>query len=139
MLRSDEEVRGDEVTPARRRMLDAAIEAFAEHGYGGTGTRDIARRAGRSPASVYVHYPSKEHLLFGASILGHQEALEVVLDAVSGAGNRRSLSRRCTIDDQFANSPKSASKAFEKSATRPASRVSTMFSRLLVKALRVQL
>lgn len=87
MLRSDEEVRGDEVTPARRRMLDAAIEAFAEHGYGGTGTRDIARRAGRSPASVYVHYPSKEHLLFGASILGHQEALEVVLDAVSGAGD----------------------------------------------------
>ena len=57
----------DELTSAQRRVLDAAIDVFAEHGYAGTSTRDIAVRAGRSPAVVYVHHPSKEDLLFAIS------------------------------------------------------------------------
>jgi AcrR family transcriptional regulator len=47
----------DEVTPdAARRLLVAAVEAFAERGYHATTTRDIAGRAGMSPAALYIHY-----------------------------------------------------------------------------------
>lgn len=60
---------------ARRRILDAAAGVFAERGYGGTSTRDIAAAAGRSPAAVYVHYPSKEELLYAISAQGHADSL----------------------------------------------------------------
>lgn len=64
--------------PARERLLAAAVEAFAEHGYGATTTRDIASRAGMSPAAVYVHHATKEDLLFAISEAGHIEALDVI-------------------------------------------------------------
>jgi AcrR family transcriptional regulator len=49
-----------EVTPeAARKLLVAAVEAFAERGYHATTTRDIAGRAGMSPAALYIHYKTK--------------------------------------------------------------------------------
>ena len=62
----------------RARLLDAAVTAFAEKGFHGTTTRDIAGAAGMSPAAVYVHHKSKEELLFLISQAGHQEALDVL-------------------------------------------------------------
>ncbi|GAC58340.1 putative TetR family transcriptional regulator [Gordonia hirsuta DSM 44140 = NBRC 16056] len=59
----------------RTRLLNAAVEAFAERGFHGTTTRDLATAAGMSPAAVYVHYPSKEHLLYELSLAGHQKTL----------------------------------------------------------------
>ncbi len=41
---------------ARERLINAAVDAFAENGFAGTTTRDIASRAGMSPAAVYVHH-----------------------------------------------------------------------------------
>nr|MDT0526602.1 helix-turn-helix domain-containing protein [Streptomyces sp. DSM 41633] len=64
-----EETGGDdapwgEVTPeAARRLLVAAVDSFAERGYHATTTRDIAGRAGMSPAALYIHYKTKEELL----------------------------------------------------------------------------
>ncbi|ADB31294.1 transcriptional regulator, TetR family [Kribbella flavida DSM 17836] len=66
---------------AARRLLTGAIDAFAERGFQATTTRDIASRAGMSPAALYVHYPSKERLLFEISLYGHRAALEVLRDA----------------------------------------------------------
>lgn len=68
---------------AARRLLTGAIDAFAERGFQATTTRDIASRAGMSPAALYVHYPSKERLLFEISRYGHQAALDVLRDADS--------------------------------------------------------
>jgi AcrR family transcriptional regulator len=64
-----------QISAAQRRLLDAAVDAFAEQGFGGTSTRDIAVRAGRSQAAVYVHYESKEALLYAVSVRGHADAL----------------------------------------------------------------
>jgi AcrR family transcriptional regulator len=73
------------VTPdAARRMLIAAAHAFADRGYHATTTRDIAARAGMSPAAVYIHYKSKEDLLFQISKIGHETSL-AVLTSVTGA------------------------------------------------------
>jgi AcrR family transcriptional regulator len=68
-----------------RRLLGAAAEAFADQGYHATSTRDIASRAGLSPAGVYVHFPSKEELLFQVSRSGHEDALALVQQAIAGA------------------------------------------------------
>lgn len=71
------------VATARERLLDAAVDAFAEHGFNATTTRDIAFRAGMSPAAVYVHHATKEDLLFTVSLTGHQAALAVMEKACS--------------------------------------------------------
>jgi AcrR family transcriptional regulator len=62
----------------RARLLDAAVAAFAEKGFHGTTTRDIAAAAGMSPAALYVHHRSKEELLHLISRSGHERTLALV-------------------------------------------------------------
>ncbi|WP_406491818.1 TetR/AcrR family transcriptional regulator [Streptomyces sp. NBC_01604] len=77
-----------EVTPdAARRLLVAAVEAFAERGYHATTTRDIAGRAGMSPAALYIHYKTKEELLHRISRIGHEKAVEILRVAAGGKGS----------------------------------------------------
>jgi AcrR family transcriptional regulator len=54
-----------------RRLLDAGCQAFAVAGFHGTTTRDITNAAGMSPAALYVHFKSKEDLLFRISSAAH--------------------------------------------------------------------
>ncbi|WP_030778915.1 TetR/AcrR family transcriptional regulator [Streptomyces sp. NRRL S-920] len=76
-----------EVSPdAARRLLIAAVEAFAERGYHATTTRDIASRAGMSPAALYIHYKTKEELLHRISRIGHDKALTILRTAADGDG-----------------------------------------------------
>ena len=76
-----------EVTPdAARRLVTAAVHAFAERGYHATTTRDIAGRAGMSPAALYIHYKTKEELLLQISSVGHRLALGILEDAVNADG-----------------------------------------------------
>lgn len=76
-----------EVTPdAARRLLVAAVEAFAERGYHATTTRDIAGRAGMSPAALYIHYKTKEELLHRISRIGHQKAVDILRTAAQAEG-----------------------------------------------------
>lgn len=80
----------DEVTPeAARRLLIAAVEAFAERGYHATTTRDIAGRAGMSPAALYIHYKTKEELLHRISRIGHDKALDILRTAARREGSAR--------------------------------------------------
>jgi AcrR family transcriptional regulator len=56
------------VQPAERsasaqRVLDAALELFAEHGFEGTSLQQIADRLGVTKAAVYYHFRSKDDLL----------------------------------------------------------------------------
>ena len=82
-----EDMPWDEVTPeAARKLLVAAVEAFAERGYHATTTRDIAGRAGMSPAALYIHYKTKEELLHRISRIGHDKALEILSAAADGDG-----------------------------------------------------
>lgn len=48
----------------RRKIRDAAAKIFAERGFENTTTRDIAKAAEISPASVYYYFDSKEVLLY---------------------------------------------------------------------------
>ena len=69
------------------RLMEAAAYEFAEKGFHATTTRDIASRAGLSPAGVYVHFASKEQLLFDLSERGHRAARDMLVRAVEAADN----------------------------------------------------
>lgn len=71
------------LAPAARRLLIGAVEAFAARGYHATATRDIAARAGLSAAGVYVHFASKEELLYQISLIGHRGTVQVVRAAAT--------------------------------------------------------
>lgn len=71
----------EEIDGARARLLAAAVTAFAEKGFHGTTTRDIARLAGMSPAALYVHHRSKEELLYLISRAGHAATLDLLRTA----------------------------------------------------------
>jgi AcrR family transcriptional regulator len=63
-------------------VLDAATQLFAQHGWAGTGMREVARAAGVSVETVYANFGSKPDLLLAAidvAVVGDTEA--VPLDA----------------------------------------------------------
>src|SRR6266850_1703328 len=47
-----------------QEILLAALDNFSSRGYRATTTRDIAKSAGLSPAALYIHFRSKEELLY---------------------------------------------------------------------------
>lgn len=57
----------------RGRILDAALRLFAEGGFAGASIRDIATAAGVQSATLYAHFPGKEHVLAELIRLGHDE------------------------------------------------------------------
>lgn len=63
-----------------RGLLTSAVRCFAANGYHATTTRDIAEGVGLSPAALYVHFPSKELVLFEIIRSGHERVLEYVRD-----------------------------------------------------------
>ncbi|SEO09974.1 TetR/AcrR family transcriptional regulator [Actinacidiphila rubida] len=77
---------GDITPDAARRLVTAAVQAFAERGYHATTTRDIAGRAGMSPAALYIHYKTKEELLYQISKVGHQRSLAMLAEARDAEG-----------------------------------------------------
>lgn len=52
------------VETRRRQIEDVASELFRDHGYPGTGVRDIARALDIQGASLYAHVSSKEAVLW---------------------------------------------------------------------------
>jgi AcrR family transcriptional regulator len=63
----------------------SALEAFSSKGFHAATTREIGARAGMSPAAVYVHYSSKQELLYDISRLGHETSLRTVERALEQA------------------------------------------------------
>lgn len=74
---------------ACRRLLSSALTLFSVAGFEATRTRDISTGAGMSPAALYVHYPSKEDLLFEICRLAHESALEHLSNALDGVETPR--------------------------------------------------
>jgi AcrR family transcriptional regulator len=69
----------------RERILDIALELFADQGYDKTSLRDIAERLGTTKAALYYHFERKQDILLelhlrlhalGRETLGQLEQLE---------------------------------------------------------------
>ncbi|MBC6459427.1 TetR/AcrR family transcriptional regulator [Actinomadura sp. HBU206391] len=67
----------------RAALLDAARMRFAQHGYDGTGVREIAGDVGVDPALVFRYFGSKDAL--------YAEAVQAEIPAGLGADRRRPL------------------------------------------------
>ncbi|OPA73965.1 TetR family transcriptional regulator [Paenibacillus selenitireducens] len=51
------------MTEKQARIFEAAIEIFAEKGYAGSSTSEIAQRAGVAEGTIFRHYKTKKDLL----------------------------------------------------------------------------
>ena len=67
-------------------VLSAALQLFAKRGFGGTSVRDVAAEADVQPATMYAHYPSKQHLLAELIRVGHEEHLRRLRAALLDCG-----------------------------------------------------
>ncbi|MGF2618304.1 TetR/AcrR family transcriptional regulator [Rossellomorea vietnamensis] len=58
LLNSDEKL-----TEKQQKILEAALEIFAEKGYSATSTSEIAKKAGVAEGTIFRHYKTKKDLL----------------------------------------------------------------------------
>jgi AcrR family transcriptional regulator len=68
----------------RQRILEAAAHELAQHGYGGTGLRQIAAAAHLQLGSLYFHFTSKDELVAETLCEGIDFALSRVTEALKG-------------------------------------------------------
>lgn len=66
----------------RNAIVAAATKVFAEHGFHGTTTRELANAAGVSEALLYKHFPSKESLFTAILAAGANGALSAVFKRI---------------------------------------------------------
>lgn len=68
----------DSASEAVRALLVSAVLCFSSKGFHATTTRDITAAVGLSPGALYVHFPSKEDVLFEIMRTGHGRALDAM-------------------------------------------------------------
>jgi len=73
----------------RRQIVEVASEIFSLRGFNGTLTKEIADRAGVSPAIIFRHFPSKEAIY--SAILDHKlkQAAERIRERLRDAAGRK--------------------------------------------------
>ncbi len=91
---------GAEFGEVAQGLLTSAVRCFAANGYHATTTRDISTGVGLSPAALYVHFSSKEAVLFEIARVGHQRAFAYTVDADLD-GSADSAQRLSTIVTRF--------------------------------------
>jgi AcrR family transcriptional regulator len=84
-----------------REVLDAVAAVFAEKGYAGASTRDIAERLGVRQASLYYYLPSKERALAAVCELGVKDFI-ANLEEIIARRNRATDKLRQAIANHLA-------------------------------------
>ena len=88
-------------TEAARRLLKSALDRFSNVGFHAATTREISQGAGMSPAALYVHFSSKEEMLFRLSHIGYESVLDTInnigLDRPDPKTQLKELVTRLTI------------------------------------------
>jgi AcrR family transcriptional regulator len=111
----------------RTRLLDAAAFEFNEHGFSGTDTNRIARRAGFAPQTFYRWFSDKTHIFIAAyqkweeeertmlgALLARKSSTKRLVDAVVAHHTahrkfRRSL-RQLSLEDPHVRSARAESR-----------------------------
>jgi AcrR family transcriptional regulator len=82
----------------RKRLLDAARRLFAEHGYSGVSTTEIARAAGVTHGSIHAHFHSKPGLLFELIAESNQQQQQQQAEAAFALGGDCRTRLRAILD-----------------------------------------
>ena len=75
----------------RDQILDAALIEFAERGYAGTSTEDIAKRAGISQPYLFRLFGTKKELFIASMARCFRETLEMFQRAAEGKRGEEAL------------------------------------------------
>jgi len=62
---SEDESDSPAVARRKKEILDASLRVFSTKGFDGGRTKDIAREAGTSEATIFKYFPTKRHLMMG--------------------------------------------------------------------------
>ena len=73
----------------RARLLEAAREVFAQHGFQGATVREICRRAEANVAAVSYHFGSKDELLAEALNFAPLKAMQLANAQIDGSPEMR--------------------------------------------------
>ena len=74
------------LSPVKARIVNAALELFAEHGVGGTSLQMIADHINVTKAAVYHQYRTKDEIVLAAAE-SELARLAAVLDTAAAAGS----------------------------------------------------
>ncbi|MGU3431955.1 TetR/AcrR family transcriptional regulator [Actinomycetes bacterium M1A6_2h] len=89
---------GTDADVIKRRILDAAAEAFMNQGFGSTTIDDIAESVGATKGLVYYHFRSKFDIFLAAYELGMTQVGEQVAPAARAAGSGLERLRSMSIE-----------------------------------------
>jgi AcrR family transcriptional regulator len=96
-------------TETRERVVAAALQTLARHGFAGTSARAIARCGGFAPGVIYYHFHDLDDLLLAAldrtsqlRLARYREALEGVTRAAELVGRLRALYAEDVADGHVA-------------------------------------
>jgi AcrR family transcriptional regulator len=70
----------------RRRILEGAVRLFATQGFHGSSMRELAKLVELQASALYVHFPSKEHVLAELVRAGHEAHQQAIRAAMLEAG-----------------------------------------------------
>jgi AcrR family transcriptional regulator len=73
----------------RERILEAATEVFAEHGYAAASMGEIASRAGVVASVIYDHFPSKRELHIELLQIHGEDLIRRSIDEIEGDAPER--------------------------------------------------
>lgn len=77
---------GLDLSPAKRRLYEVALELFGRDTYHAVSIRDLAAALGQQPSALYFHVSSKQDLLFELAVIGHESHQAVLRHALMDAG-----------------------------------------------------
>ena len=77
---------GLDLTAAKRRLYETALELFSRDTFHAVSIRDIAAALGLQPSTLYFHVSSKQDLLYELAEIGHRAHLATLRDALMDAG-----------------------------------------------------
>ncbi|QIX54023.1 TetR/AcrR family transcriptional regulator (plasmid) [Rhodococcus sp. DMU1] len=72
-----------DLPPTAKLVVESAVRSFADRGFHATTLKHIAAGSGLSTAALYVHFGSKDELLYEISRRGHESALTIVKKAAA--------------------------------------------------------
>ncbi|GAA1817752.1 TetR/AcrR family transcriptional regulator [Planosporangium flavigriseum] len=71
------------LSASRQRIITAALEIMAQHGYAGCSVAAVAERAGMATGSVYSHFPTKADLFAEVFRIASQREVDAVTRAAA--------------------------------------------------------
>lgn len=73
------------------KILEAALRLFAQRGYGGTTTRDLAQAAGVAEGTLFRHFENKKAILIEVATQGWVDLLTDLLTELSEMGSYKAI------------------------------------------------